>query len=394
MKRKNVKNENDTITKKGIKSGISRRNFVAGAAIAGAGVANLLPDAAKSQDFNAQKKFYLESRKASLTISWLAQGNTSYSFIAKEKGFWKERGLNVDISRGFGSTASIQVMGAGKFDFGLAAAPALILGAAKGLKLQGLGPVSYDTPMGICLLTSNSNIKEPKDLEGKKLGLVPTSVEVPFLPAYASRAGFDLSKVTIVQMDNKVLEQSLIQGSVDAITGTATSSVPKFVARDVPVRFMLFQDVGFGMYGQTILSQPQFVEKEPQLVQDFVDGLFEGIKFTLLNPEESMEIFFKLIPEHGLTEKSRNFTKLGFGLWQLSMVTPETKKGGLGWADPKKLADMTDLIMKFVAEKGSTAPDPNVLFTNEFSGNVKLTDAEWAQVEKNVAPYKELVGSA
>ena len=157
---------------------------------------------------------------------------------------------------------------------------------------------------------------------------------------------------------------------------------------------MLFQDVGFSMYSQTIVSQPRFVEKEPQLVQDFVDGLFEGIKFTLLNPEESLDIFFKLIPEHGLTEKSRKFTKLGFGMWQMSLVTPETKKGGLGWGDPKKLADMADLIAEFVAEKDAPRPDPNVLFTNKFSGNVKLTDAEWAQVEKSVAPYREYVRPA
>lgn len=390
MKRKGSKCKNEPVIRKNNQSVISRRTIVAGAVLAGVGAAVSLPGVAKSQSFKELKKFYLGSKKVSLTISWLAQGNTSYSFITKEKGFWKERGIDVDISRGFGSTASIQVMGAGKFDFGLAAAPAIILGATRGLKLRGLGPVSYDTPMGIGFL-AESSIKTPKDLEGKKLGLVPTSVEVPFLPAYAKRAGLDLSKVTIVHMDNKVLEQALIQGSVDAITGVATSSVPKFVARDVPIRFMLFQDAGFSMYSQTIVSQPRFVEKEPQLIQDFVDGLFEGIKFTLLNPEESLEIFLKLVPEHGLTEKSRKFTKLGFGMWQMSLVTPETKSGGLGWADPKKLTDMTDLITEFVADKGAPRPDPNVLFTNKFSGNVKLTDAEWAQVEKNVAPYREYV---
>ena len=339
-------------------SGMSRRRFVAGAASAGLGGAALasMPSIASGQSFKELKEFYLKSRKASLTLAWLAQGNTSYSLIAKEKGFWKKRGLDVEISRGFGSTAAVQVMGASKFNFGLAAAPAIILGASKGLELIGLGPTSYNTTMGIGVL-ADSDIKTPKDLEGKRLGQVITSVEVPFMPSYAKLAGFDLSKVELIHMDSKVLEQALIQKSIDAFSGTATSSLPKFVSRGIPLRFMLFQDHGLDLYGITVVTQKSYVTKEPQICQDFVDGLFEGIKFTLLNPEESMDIFFKLLPEHGITKKSRDFTKLGFGMWQYTVVQDEAKNGGLGWANPKRLVESTDLIMKYVAKPGTKRPN-------------------------------------
>lgn len=375
-------------------SGMSRRRFVAGAASAGLGGAALasMPSIASGQSFKELKEFYLKSRKASLTLAWLAQGNTSYSLIAKEKGFWKKRGLDVEISRGFGSTAAVQVMGASKFNFGLAAAPAIILGASKGLELIGLGPTSYNTTMGIGVL-ADSDIKTPKDLEGKRLGQVITSVEVPFMPSYAKLAGFDLSKVELIHMDSKVLEQALIQKSIDAFSGTATSSLPKFVSRGIPLRFMLFQDHGLDLYGITVVTQKSYVTKEPQICQDFVDGLFEGIKFTLLNPEESMDIFFKLLPEHGITKKSRDFTKLGFGMWQYTVVQDEAKNGGLGWANPKRLVESTDLIMKYVAKPGTKRPNPEVLFTNRFAGNIKLTAGEWAQAERNVAPYAKFVQS-
>ncbi len=360
-------------------AGVSRRAFLARAASAGVGAAalgGLLPRVAAGQP----------ARKVSLTLAWLAQGNTAYSLVAKEKGFWSKRGLDVDISRGFGSTATVQAMGAGKFNFGLAAAPSIMLGAAKGLPLLGLGPTSYSTTMGIVVL-ADSPIARPRDLEGKTLGVVPASVEAPFLPAYGKVAGFDFGKVQTVHVDNKVLEQVLIQKSVDAISATATSSLPKFVSRGVPIRFLLFQEHGLDLYGITVVTQKALVAREPELCQQFVDGLFEGIAFTLLNPAESLEIFFRVVPEEGLTPSSREFTKLGLGLYHYTVLSDEARKGGLGWADPKRLAENADLIMRYVAEAGTPRPEPDSVFTSRFAGRIKLTPEQWTQAERNVAPF-------
>ena len=59
-----------------------------------------------------------------------------------------------------------------------------------------------------------------------------------------------------------------------------------------------------------------------------------------------------------------------------------------------KVTDMTTLIMDNVAKNAPIRPDPKVLFTNKFSGNVKMTDAEWETFKKNVAPYKKLIKGA
>src|SRR3954447_5754593 len=43
-----------------------------------------------------------------MTLPWLPQGSQLFAFVARNRGFWKARGLNVDIARGFGSGAAIQ----------------------------------------------------------------------------------------------------------------------------------------------------------------------------------------------------------------------------------------------------------------------------------------------
>jgi NitT/TauT family transport system substrate-binding protein len=78
--------------------------------------------------------------------------------------------------------------------------------------------------MGVGVL--NDGPITPKDREGWKMALMVTSGEYPFLPLSAERAGFDLEKVTRIQVDNKVRDRLLSEGKVDAISGFASSALP------------------------------------------------------------------------------------------------------------------------------------------------------------------------
>ena len=74
-------------------------------------------------------------------------------------------------------------------------------GAITGLACPPLACCGYDATMGIGVL-NDSPVKTPKDLEGRQMASTVTSRRILFLPAFAEHAGFDLSKVSIVQVDN------------------------------------------------------------------------------------------------------------------------------------------------------------------------------------------------
>src|SRR5208282_2991266 len=118
-----------------LRRGISRRSFLASTAAASAALLPLSAIAAP--------------RTVKFTLSWLAQGSFVYVFVAKAKGIMKARGIDFEIARGFGSMASAQSIAGGQFDFGLVAAPSLILSIAKGLPLIALATCDYDSTMGV-----------------------------------------------------------------------------------------------------------------------------------------------------------------------------------------------------------------------------------------------------
>ena len=153
---------------------------------------------------------FAQNKKAvHFTLPWVAEGSNLFTFVAKGMGFWEKHGLDVDIARGSGSVAAAQAIGEARFDFGMCSPSASILQAVKGLPTVALAACAYDATMGIGVL-NDGPIKTPKDLEGRQLASTVTSGEYPFLPAFAENAGFDLSKVTRMQVDNKIDRKSVV----------------------------------------------------------------------------------------------------------------------------------------------------------------------------------------
>lgn len=367
-----------------LRGGVSRRGFLkttaGAAALAGAGLAPNLPMPAVAA-----------SRTVKFTLAWLAQGSSLYAYVARSKGFMKARGIDLEIARGFGSMAAAQTIAGGQFDFGIVTAPPLVLSVAKSLPLIALCTCDYDSSMGVGVL-QDSPIKKPQDLAGKKIGAVPTSGEYPLFPAYAKKVGLDMGSVELVHMDNKVVERALIEKQVDAIMGFGSSSLPVILSKNVPVRWMLYSAAGINTYGQAITTQTKTLQDDPALCEAVVDGMLEALKFTLTNPQESMELFFKEVPEMALNSSAKEFARIGLGMWHFGIDHPEPREHALGWSDAKVYGEMTDLVMAYLATPEMKRPPIDALFTNRFVGNYKLTDPEWAAVTARVAEFGKYVG--
>jgi NitT/TauT family transport system substrate-binding protein len=330
-----------------------------------------------------------ETRQVKFTLPWLAQGSFAFVYMASAKDFMKKRGIEMSIARGFGSFASAQSISAGQFDCGLCAAPALTLSVAKGLPLIALATTDYDATMGVGVL-ADSPIRKPQDLAGKKIASVPTSAEFPFFPAYAKKVGLDIGTIEPVHVDNKVLERVLEEKQVDAITSFAASSGAILLSKGMPTRWMLYSTAGIKNHGQTIAVTTDTLAKDPAFCEAMVDGLLEGIAFTLTNPDETIDLFLKQLPELALNPSAKEVTRLGLVMWQHSVEHPESRAHGLGWSDPQAFTEMTDLVMEYLAQPGMKRPELDALFTNRFTGKVKLDEAQWAQVRQRVSEYDKI----
>ncbi len=354
-----------------MRRGITRRGFVARTAAASA---VLLPMPAVA-----------ETRNVKFTLAWLATGSSIYVFVARARTM-KSRGIDLEIARGFGSMASAQGITTGQFDFGIVAAPSLILSVAKDLPLIALATCDYDSTMGVGVL-DDSPIQKPQDLAGKKVASVPTSGEFPFFPAYAERVGLAANSIEFVHVDNKVLDRVLMEKQVDAITSFAPGSPSAMLSKGVPSRWMLYSAAGIRNHGQTIATQRKTLETDPTLCEAITEGLLEALAYTLTNPQDSPALFQREVPEMALNPSSKEFARIGLGMWQHGVDRPEAHEHGLGWSDPAAYAETPDLVMRYLTEPRAKRPDPEAIFTNRFAGKIKLGMPEWTGVRARVSEF-------
>jgi NitT/TauT family transport system substrate-binding protein len=332
-----------------------------------------------------------DKRKITLTLPFLAEGSNAFAFVAKANGYWDEAGLDVQISRGYGSVVAAQAVATGKFQFGLASGSAGIQQAAKGLSITSIACCGYDATMGLCVL-KDSPIKSPKDLAGKRLGSTISSGEYPFLDLFGQRAGFDLKKVQIVQTDANVRQRLLMTGDVDVISGYAISFVPPLVTQKYEPRSMLFSHYGMTFYNNVLLTQKELLRDERKLCADMAAGIIKAVKFTMLDPEGALKLFLKQVPETALSATGAEAVRLGIGIFNVGMLTDAARLNGIGYTAPEDYKTMTDLVMTYAASPGDSRPDVASSFTNDFVGSVRCTPDEWARAEAAAQPFRQYLG--
>lgn len=276
--------------------------------------------------------------KIKMVLNWKYQGPQAWFFMAQDKGYFKEEGLDVQIDQGEGSSASITKVAAGAYQAGFGDINALISMAAT---RPADAPVAvymiYNTPPFTIVVKKDSPIKTPKDLEGKTVGGPANDGALRLFPAFAKVAKIDAGKVNITNMAPNLREQMLLRGQVDAIFGFTNTVYfsAKLVGIDPEkdLRFINYADYGMDLYSNAIVFSRAFVRDNPKAVTGFVKAVNRAINDTLANTEAGMDAVMKREPLlKREVEKERLLATI-----KEEMSHPEIARIGLGDVDPDRL---------------------------------------------------------
>jgi ABC-type nitrate/sulfonate/bicarbonate transport system substrate-binding protein len=325
------------------------------------------------------------------TLSWLPTGQYAFVYMARQLGFWKKRGIDVEISRGFGSMGAINGVAGDKFDLGGASTGAIQISVMRGLDMQIVGTQGYESYMGI-LVPAKGPIKTPKDLAGKRIAVTAAGGDTPFLPAYCKQAGVDYGSLTVVSVDSQVIEASVINGQVDCMIAYAMSSIPNFVTQNYPVRLLKFSDYGLRFYWVNTIARGEYVKKNQELVANVQAGLAEAMKWSMQNPEEATERHLKEHKELAISKNGKLFTELGVGMIAVCNTTTLTEQMGVGYTDLKSLDEQGKLVRQFTGKPNDPeAPPADRYAVNLKDGTANLSAAEWQTVKAKTAKYAALL---
>jgi NitT/TauT family transport system substrate-binding protein len=179
---------------------------------------------------------------------------------------------------------------------------------------------------------------------------------------------------------------------VDAILVTGLSSVPNFVSENISFRMLPYSDVGLQFYWQNTIVSAAYFEKNKELVDNVVEGILEGLKFMLLNPQEAMERHLKEHQELAIGKNGKLYVELGLGMTNAIMISPESMQHGLGYTDFVEIDRQARFVRQYAAASvDRDPPRANTFCSNDNTNKVTLTAAEWEQVRSNSQKYAKLL---
>jgi NitT/TauT family transport system substrate-binding protein len=304
-------------------------------------------------------------QKVTFALNWFAVGDHAAYWVALDKGYYKAKGLDVELQNSKGSGDSIAKVDTGRADVGLADSAVVIASVGRGTRVKVVGMVFDKTPLNFWS-RKEAPITHPKQLEGKTVGAPPGDSQRQVFPAFAKQHGIDVAKVTWVNIEPAAKVAAIAEKRVDSVADY-TTGLPfyeKAMGKGNAV-MMPWADHGFDMYSMSIMASEKTMKDNPAVLRAFLEASYMGWRDVMDNPKSALEIFKKRVPEIDLSIIEPNMM-MGLEL----MKTDRYAKNGIGWMDDRKMCASVDLVNTYMGVPKKV--DCKDVYTNEFLTKIEL----------------------
>jgi len=231
----------------------------------------------------------LANDKLTLILDWFVNPDHGPIIIAREKGYFKDAGLEVEIIPPADPADPPKLVAAGKADIAVSYQPQLHLQVHAGLPLVRVGTL-VATPLNCLLVLADGPIKSVADLAGKKVGFSVAGVEEALLGAILKPHGLGMNDVELVNV-NWSLSPSLMAKQVDAVIGAFRNfELNQMKIEGVGGRCFYLEEEGLPAYDELIyVANPQVMDKDK--IGRFLAATEKATQFIINHPAASWEIF-------------------------------------------------------------------------------------------------------
>lgn len=257
--------------------------------------------------------------EVSIVMGYIPNIQYAPFFVAEAKGYFAQEGLKVKYNWGF-EFDGVRLVGANQSDFSIVSGDQIIQARSQGVPIVYVANWYNAFPIAVASL-AEKEIKTPQDLIGKKVGL-PALFGASYTAwrALLQVSQIDPSQVTVENIGFTQAE-AINQGTVDAAVVYANNEPVQLQLQGKSVNLIKTWEYA-RLVGNGVATNEATVKNRPHIVRGFVRALLRGVRDTLANPNEALQITAQRIPEAGGENLARSeaVLKASLPLWQNSRL--------------------------------------------------------------------------
>ena len=299
---------------------------------------------AETEPFTVALDFYVNPDHAGL-------------FIALERGYFEQAGLEVDAQVPSDPSAPIRQAAANRADLAISYEPEVLLARDQGLPVTAIAAL-IPQPLTSLISLPEAGIADAADLRDKTIATAGIPYQADFLDAILSEEGLSPEDVTQVDVGLGLLP-AVLSGRADAMLGGFRNIEGVDLAeRGHDPRVVPVDELGIPTYDELVLvANSDRVADDPELLRLFIDALERGTRDAVDDPEAATEAV--LAAGEGLDPK---LTRAEVDA-TLPLLLPERSSQPFGYMDGREW----ERFAGFFADRGliGTRPAASELLTNE-----------------------------
>jgi NitT/TauT family transport system substrate-binding protein len=247
---------------------------------------------------------------------------------------------------------------AGNDSIGMASLATMALAAGKGMPLVAISGFAQKSPDAVIAL-KGSGITQPRDVEGKRWGVVPDASYARSFPAFAAANGINMDTIVMIQVSSSTMYSALLQNNVDFVTGWASGDALN-IAQQKPIEPpIVFADHGLNILGSGLIVTTEMASRNGRMLRGFLAATVRGAEEAERSPEAGIEAIMQarpLIDRAILADQARRIGDFRH--------TKNTKGHSFGWMARADWEETQEVLEKYFDLPPGL--DIDRLYTNEF----------------------------
>jgi len=231
------------------------------------------------------------AEKVTVLLDWFVNPDHAPLYVAIEKGYFEQRGLQVECHAPSNPNDPPKLAAAKMADVAISYQPQHHLHVDQGLPLVRIGTL-VATPLNALVVLADSGIGTIADLKGKTAGYSISGFETVLLKVMLKQHGLTEKDVKLVNV-NFSLSPSLLSGKADAVIGAYRNfELNQMALEGKPGKAFFVEEHGVPPYDELILVTHRDNVGAPKL-RKFIDAMEAGVQFLINHPEESWNLFVR-----------------------------------------------------------------------------------------------------